>query len=652
VSNDHTEPIWRPSDARIAATAMRRFIDRHRSRLDGDGYAALYRWSVEEPEAFWPAVAEFANMRFESPPVRVLDGRGRMPGARWFDGATLSFAANLLRPEHDAPALVAADETGRRKAVSRGELRAQGDALAAALATLGVGPGDRVAALMPNCAETVAAMLGAASVGATFSTCSPDFGTAGVVDRFGQIEPKVLIAADGYFYGGKRIDGLQKLADAAARLPSVETVIVVGYCTPRPDLRRVPRAVLWEELLAAHAGAHPAPRALPFSHPLYILYSSGTTGAPKCIVHGAGGTLLQHQKEHVLHCDIKPGDVVFYYTTCGWMMWHWLVSALAAGATLLLYDGSPFHPEPNALWRLAARESVAVFGTSAKYLQALEKSGAIPRDVADLGALRAVLSTGSPLPPSSFDYVYRAIKDDLQLASISGGTDIISCFALGNPTWPVYRGELQCRGLGMDVKVFDETGRPVRGRKGELVCASPFPSMPLGFWNDPDGRKFRAAYFERFPGVWCHGDYAELTPRDGMIIHGRSDAVLNPGGVRIGTAEIYRIVEQFDEIAECVAVDQRFENDTRIVLFVRMSPGRRLDARLADEIRARLRRDASPRHVPAKILEVADIPRTRNGKISELAVRDAIHGVVAANLEAIANPESLDEFRDRPELRV
>ena len=631
---------------------MRAFLDRHRHRLDGDDYDALHRWSVAEPGAFWQAMSDFAGIRYATNADCVLRDRAAMPGARWFEGATLNIADNLLRPEHDAPALIATDETGRRRVMSRADLRAEAAALARALDALGVEPGDRVAALMPNAAETIVAMLAAASLGATFTTCSPDFGVRGVLDRFGQTAPKVLVAADGYFYGGKRIDVLSKLREVVQKLPGLAATVVVGYAEPRPDLSSIPNAVPWDTLLREHAGAAFEPRPFPFSHPLYILYSSGTTGAPKCIVHGAGGTLLQHQKEHLLHCDIRPGDVVFYFTTCSWMMWHWLVSALAAGATLLLYDGSPLFPEPSALWRLAARESVAIFGTSAKYLQEIEKRGVSPGSEAALDALRAVLSTGSPLPPSSFDYVYRAIHSDVQLASISGGTDIVSCFALGNPMAPVYRGELQCRGLGMDVKVFDDSGRPIDRGKGELVCASPFPSMPIGFWNDSDGHKFRAAYFERFPGVWCHGDYAEITPHGGMIIHGRSDAVLNPGGVRIGTAEIYRIVEQFDEIAECVAIDQRFESDTRIVLFVRMRPGHRLDALLADEIRTRLRRDASPRHVPAKILEVADVPRTRNGKISELAVRDAVHGVDVANVDALANPESLDEFRNRPELFV
>jgi len=649
---DRNEPIWRPSEARAAATQMRAFLDCHRQRLDGDDYASLHRWSVTEPEAFWASVSDFAGVRYATKAREVLRDRDAMPGARWFEGATLNFADNLLRPEHGAPALIAVDETGRRRTVSRDELRAEAAALAAAFAQLGVGPGDRVAALMPNTAETVTAMLAAASLGATFTTCSPDFGVRGVLDRFGQTAPKVLVATDGYFYAGKRIDVLKKLREIVPQLPGLAATVVVGFCEQRPELSSIPNAVHWETLLREHAGAAFAPRPFPFSHPLYILYSSGTTGAPKCIVHGAGGTLLQHQKEHLLHCDIRPGDVVFYFTTCGWMMWHWLVSALAAGATLLLYDGSPLYPDATALWRLASRERVAIFGTSAKYLQTIEKRGAAPGNELALDSLRAVLSTGSPLPPSSFDYVYRAIKTDVQLSSISGGTDIISCFALGNPMAPVYRGELQCRGLGMDVNVFDDAGRPMERGKGELVCTSPFPSMPIGFWNDPDGKKFRAAYFERFPGVWRHGDYAELTPHGGMIIHGRSDAVLNPGGIRIGTAEIYRIVEQIGEIAECVAVDQRFDGDTRVVLFVRMHPGHRLDERTIDEIRTRLRREASPRHVPAKILEVSDIPRTRNGKISEIAVRDAIHGVAIGNLDALENPESLDEFRNRPELSV
>ena len=458
----------------------------------------------------------------------------------------------------------------------------------------------------------------------------------------------MLFATDGYFYNGKSIDSLPAVAQIAAELPKLGAVVVVPYRDARPNIAHIPRAVAFAELAATNAA--PEFTQVAFADPLYILYSSGTTGAPKCIVHGVGGTLLQHCKEHVLHTDIKPGDVVFYFTTCGWMMWHWLVSSLASGATLVLYEGAPLYPDPGMLWRLAERESINVFGTSARYLSALEKSGYVPAKHVDLSALRTVLSTGSPLAPSSFDFAYRDIKKDLQLSSIAGGTDLISCFALGNPLLPVHRGELQCRGLGMQVEIFDERGHSVRQQKGELVCTAPFPSMPIGFWNDPDGRRYRAAYFERFPNVWHHGDYAELTATDGLIIHGRSDAVLNPGGVRIGTAEIYRIVEQFDEIAESIVVGQDWDNDTRVVLFVRLAPGRTLDAALVQRLREAIRRKASPRHVPAKILEVADIPRTMNGKIVELAVRDVIHGRPIANRDALANPQALDYFQNRPEL--
>ncbi len=644
-----TEPLWRPSETRAAASNMRRFIERNRARLAGDDYAALYDWSIAEPAAFWREVWEFCGVRGHYDPERVVEDFDRMPGARWFPGATLNFAENLLRPEHaDGVALVFANERGERLEVSRRELAREAGAVAHTLRALGVGPGDRVAAFMANRPETVAAMLATASLGAVWSSCSPDFGADGVLDRFGQIEPKVLFATDGYFYNGKSIDSLPVVRAIVERLPALAATIVVPYRNARPDLASLRGAIAWDE--AASGDAPSVVEPTPFAAPRYILYSSGTTGVPKCIVHGAGGTLLQHQKEHVLHCDVKPGDVVFYFTTCGWMMWHWLVSTLACGATAVLYDGAPLHPDPGVLWRLAERERIRIFGTSAKYLAALEKSRYTPREAVSLPALDSILSTGSPLAPASFDYVYRDVKEDVQLASISGGTDLISCFGIGNPLDPVYRGELQCRGLGMRVDVVDDGGAPVRNAPGELVCTAPFPSMPIGFWNDPDGAKYRAAYFERFPNVWCHGDYAELTDRGGLVIHGRSDAVLNPGGVRIGTAEIYRIVEQLPEIAESIAVGQEWDGDTRVILFVRLQPGHALDAALCERIRERLRRHASPRHVPAKILPVTDIPRTLNGKLVELAVREVIHGRPVKNLDALANPAALDEFRDRPEL--
>jgi acetoacetyl-CoA synthetase len=643
-------PIWQPSAERTAASNLRRFIAANRGRLRGEDYDALYDWSIEQPAEFWEAVWQFCEIRAALPYETVLRDAAQMPGAKWFEGARLNFAENLLAHDADGAAIVFGNERGDRSELSWRDLRAQVASVAARLRALGVGKGDRVAAFIANRPEAVVAMLATASVGAVWSSCSPDFGADAVLDRFGQIEPKVLFATDGYFYNGKSIDSLPTVRAVAARLPQLAGVVIVPYMSAEPDLSSLPKATLFHNLLAQRAAPEYAPVA--FDDPLYILYSSGTTGVPKCIVHGVGGTLLQHRKEHVLHTDVRRGDVVFYFTTCGWMMWNWLVTALASGATLVLYDGAPLHPDPGVLWRLAEREGVNVFGTSAKYLSALEKSGFEPRSRHSLPALRSILSTGSPLAPSSFDYVYRSIKPDLQLASIAGGTDLISCFALGNPLLPVYRGELQCRGLGMKMEIFTTDGRSVCEQKGELVCTAPFPSMPIGFWNDADGRKYRAAYFQRFPNVWHHGDYAELTAHGGVIIYGRSDAVLNPGGVRIGTAEIYRIVEQFAEIAESIVVGQEWGDDTRVVLFVRLQPGATLDADLERRLREEIRKRASLRHVPAKIVAVADIPRTMNGKIVELAVREAIHGRPVGNRDALANPQALDYFIDRPELKA
>ena len=644
------EPIWTPDADRIAASNMHRFMLAHAERLDAPDYAALHRWSVERPDEFWAAVWEFCGIRAYTPYRSVVEDFDRMPGARWFEGARLNYAENLLGHGQQGDALVFANERGDRVALSWTELRHQVASVADALRGLGVGPGDRVAAFLPNRPETVVAALAAASIGATWSSCSPDFGVQGVLDRFGQIAPKVLFAVDGYFYNGRNIDCRGTVAEIAAALEGLEAVIVTAYREETPDLRCIAGALRFSDV--SQSDAEPRFEPLPFAHPLSILYSSGTTGVPKCIVHGAGGTLLQHRKEHVLHCDIRPGDIVFFFTTCGWMMWNWLLTTLASGATVVLYDGAPLHPDPGVLWTMAERESVTVFGTSARYLSALEKTGYRPRDHGKLGALRTILSTGSPLAPASFDYVYTAVRDDVQLASISGGTDIVSCFALGNPLLPVHRGELQSRALGMNVSIFNDAGETVVGKKGELVCTAPFPSLPLGFWNDPGERRYRAAYFERFPGVWWHGDYAELSAHDGIIMHGRSDTVLNPGGVRIGTSEIYRVVEGLPEIVESIVVAQQWEEDTRVVLFVRLRDDCALDDALEQHIRQAIREHASPRHVPAKILAVADIPRTRSGKIVELAVRDVIHGREIANAEALANPEALEHFRDRPELRA
>ncbi|BBE71787.1 acetoacetate--CoA ligase [Oharaeibacter diazotrophicus] len=649
------ELLWSPSPERAAATAMTAFRGFCAERFGiplSDG-VALHAWSIAEPAAFWEAVWDFCGVVGDKGERRLVDG-DRMPGARFFPDATLNFAENLLArpgaPEDDAVVFRAEDKaTGR---LSWGDLAALVSRLQQALVAAGVGVGDRVAGLLPNVPEAVAAMLAASSIGAVWSSASPDFGPRGVLDRFGQIEPKVLFTVDGYWYAGKRCPIGDKLGEIVPQLPSARTVVVLDILGEAETLATgLPRATTLPAFLAPFEARRPKFERLPFDHPLYILYSSGTTGVPKCIVHRAGGVLLQHLKEHALHADTRPGDRVFYFTTLGWMMWNWLVSALSRGATLLLYDGSPFHPGPEVLFDYADAEGTTLFGTSAKYIDAVKKSGLVPRERFRLGTVRALASTGSPLAPESFDFVYRDIKTDLHLASISGGTDIVSSFVLGDPTRPVFKGEIQGPGLGMAVEVWTDDGRraPV-GEKGELVCVKPFPTMPLGFWNDPDGAKYRAAYFERFPGVWCHGDFAETTAHGGLVIHGRSDATLNPGGVRIGTAEIYAEVEQIPEVVEALAIGQDFAGDVRVILFVRLAPGATLDAALDRRIRERIRAGASPRHVPAKIVAVADIPRTKSGKITELAVRDVVAGRTVKNREALANPEALELFRDLPEL--
>jgi acetoacetyl-CoA synthetase len=645
------EPIWKPPDERMSNANMTRFIafvnEQEGKRFTT--YEELYRWSIENIPAFWTAVWDFcevkASKRFET----VVDDLDKMPGARWFTGAKLNFAENLLRYRDDRTALISKGEAQATRRMSYNELYTAVARLAHALRDAGVRRGDRVVGFMPNIIETVVAMLATTSIGAVWSSCSPDFGTRGVLDRFRQIEPRVMFTVDGYYFRGKQFDCLERATSILSELPSVERMIVVPYCGSTPDISN---ATLYDAFIDETDSVELEFEQVPSEHPVYIMYSSGTTGLPKCIVHSGGGTLLKHLTELQLHADLKRDDVIFYFTTCGWMMWNWLVSSLAVGATVVLYDGSPFHPAPDALWTLAQDEQISIFGTSARYLAAIEKERITPKKTHTLEKLRTILSTGSPLSVQSFEYVYREVKDDVQLASISGGTDIIGCFATANPLGPVYAGELQCRGLGMKVEAFDHDGRSVIGQKGELVCTAPFPSMPIGFWNDADQKKYRAAYFEKFPDVWAHGDYVEITDTGGVIIYGRSDATLNPGGVRIGTADIYAQVETIEEVVDSLAVGQNWDDDVRIVLFVKLAHGVQLSDELKQKIRKTIRENATPRHVPAKIIAVNDIPYTISMKKVELAVRQIIHGEPVLNTEALTNPESLELFRDLAELQT
>ncbi|MEJ2400047.1 MAG: acetoacetate--CoA ligase [Xanthomonadales bacterium] len=647
-----SEPIWSPGPVRRQTANVRRFIELLRREVDPGirDYADLHRFSLAHPRAFWRAVWDFCGV-VGAPGARVVDGFDAFPGARWFPDARLNFAENLLRHRDEQAALVFRGEDGSQREISYAELRTAVARTAVALRDCGVEAGDRVAAFMPNVPETVIAMLATASIGGVWSSCSPDFGIDGVVERFGQIAPKVLFCAAGHPYNGKRHDDLEKARGIVDQIPSIRRTVVVPYPEPDPRIDGIRGAVSWADFTAGDA-IDPVFAALPFDHPLYILYSSGTTGAPKCITHGAGGTLIQHLKELVLHVNLRRADRICYYTTCGWMMWNWLVSSLAVGATVVLYDGSPFHPGPEAMFDLIDAERISVFGTSAKAIAAWEKAGLKPRESHKLNSLVTLLSTGSPLAPASYDYVYREIKQNLCLSSIAGGTDIVSCFLAGSPILPVYRGELQCAALGMDVRILRDDGSEADiDETGELCCAKPFPATPLCFWGDEGDRRYHASYFEKFPGVWAHGDYAKKTPHGGWVIEGRSDATLNPGGVRIGTAEIYRQVEAFDEVLESLCVGQAWEDDVRVVLFLRLRDGMTLDDGLRDRIRGAIRSNASPRHVPAKIIQVSDIPRTISGKIVELAVREVIHGRPVANRDALANPEALDLFRQLPELQ-
>ena len=649
MENKDLNVLWRPS-SKIKEESnlnqfIKNFVDEFKNQSDVK-YEELWKWSIEKPEKFWDSIWDYSNVLGEKGEILLKD-KDKMPGARFFPNAKLNYTENVLKNKNEPLAIISEREDGLKSKISTLELKDKVLKLAGWLKENGISKGDRVCAYMPNCPETIITMLATASLGAVFSSCSTDFGVAGVLDRFQQIEPKILVTVDGYLYNGKAIERHEEVHQIVQGLNTLQNVLILKYLNENhlkysfsyKDFDSVYRSKPLENFTRVN-----------FNDPLYIVFSSGTTGAPKCIVHGVGGVLLQHAKEHKLHANIHKGDRVFYFSTCGWMMWNWLLGALFSEATIILYEGSPFYGGPNKLWDLAEKEKINLFGTSAKYIDAVRKSGYKPNKHNQLKFLKCLCSTGSPLSPESFDFINKFISSEMQIGSISGGTDILSCFVLNNPLDEVISGEIQCRGLGMAVDVFDEEGNSVTDTPGELVCTKPFPSMPIMFWNDPDGKKYQEAYFDYYPNVWRHGDWTKLTKRGTLVIFGRSDATLNPGGVRIGTAEIYKVVESFEEILESIVIDQEWEDDIRIVLFVKLKEKASLDEKLKTEIKNKLRQLVSPRHVPAKIISVADIPRTRSGKITELAVRDVIHGKKIKNIEALSNPEALDLFKDLSEL--
>jgi acetoacetyl-CoA synthetase len=645
--------LWQPSQKAIAKSNMTRFMQfvNQVYHLNISYYDEFYQWSIHEKEKFWQAVCEFCGIKCAKFADKILVNAELLPKAKWFVGAELNFAENLLKRKDSKTALIYHGENNNRRTLSYADLYRATSKIAKYLQQLNIKPLDRVAAIMPNIPETIIAMLATTSLGAIWTSCSPDFGRDGLLERFSQIEPKILFVANGYLYNGKIYDILPKIKTVLSHLPTIQKIILTPHIQTIPYLSEMPEVELFDTVLSTTHETKINFKQLPFDHPVYIMYSSGTTDIPKCIVHGAGGTLLQHLKELILHTDLTENDTIFYYTTCGWMMWNWYISSLATGATLVQYDGAALYPTPGRLFNLIDEEKISIFGTSAKYISTLEKYGLQPKHTHQLNSLKTILSTGSPLVAKNFDYVYQQIKSDVRLSSISGGTDIISCFALGNPILPVYQGEIQCRGMGMQVEIFNEKGESIIAEKGELVCTAPFPSMPVYFWADPDGSKYYKSYFSKYPNVWNHGDYAEITGHNGLIIYGRSDTTLNPGGIRIGTAEIYRQIEKISKILDSVAVEQQWENDTRIILFVKLSENKQLTTELEDEIKTLIRNNCSPHHVPAKIIQVADIPKTLNGKTMELAVRNIIHGRAIKNINAVANPESLEYFKNLFELQ-